>query len=128
MRFGVQLLEIVGRGLRSGRKSKHWRFALVSRSENFPDLPCAESLLFTEAEGRSDGWLRKHQAVADSEIEGVPEIPLFDSAVGLKPGEQIWTWPAVPIHPGDRALRQAARQVLGNPSTRDVSHRMNRSV
>ena len=70
---------------------------------------------------------REHKAVANSEIEGVPEIPFLNPARALKPLEQLRAGPALSIHVGDQASRQAPRQVLGNPSACDVGHGVNGS-
>ena len=84
--------------------------------------------MFTVLACSFDGCGGKHQAVANSKIEGVPEITFLDLSVGLKPAEQFRARPALGVHLGDQAVRQTARKVLGNASACDVGHGVKRSA
>ena len=97
MRFHAELLEIVGCRPVSGRKAKHGGTFLARGGHDLADVPCLETPARKVIACSLDGGPREHQAVANSKIEGVPEIAFPDLSMGLKPVEQFWAWPAFGI-------------------------------
>ena len=80
------------------------------------------SLGMAYRQGRFHRWGRQYEAVADPQVEGMPDVGLWNLARLLQPLEQGGTLPAEGIDHGMHPSGKAAGQVLRQATTGDVGH------